>query len=49
MFEEKFLTALKNVVQDVDSVDILIFVIGLIIIPPIPIIWFIVRMIQEWN
>ena len=44
-----FVKALKKVVDGYDAFDILLFVIFLIIIPPVPIIWLIVRLIQEWE
>ena len=45
--ENPFVKALKKVLMGCDGMDIFIFVVFFIVFPPLPIIWLIVRIIQE--
>lgn len=41
--------AIKKVCDGADAVDVFLFVVFLVIFPPLPIIWFAVRVIQELD
>ena len=43
------LEALKKVARGMDAFDVFIFCLVFIIFPPLPLIWLVVRVLQEWE
>jgi hypothetical protein len=47
--DNPFVKALKKVVDGCDGFDILIFLVFLMVFPPLPLIWLAVRIFQEME
>jgi hypothetical protein len=45
--DDDLVKAIKKVCDRADGLDVFLFVVFLVIFPPLPIIWFAVRVIQE--
>jgi hypothetical protein len=49
IMDNPFVKALKKVLEGCDGGDIFIFVVLLVVFPPLPLIWLAVRIIQEME